>query len=86
MTCVKISGQRTWRSQSPVCSDWLTTRSLFATRQGMSGFAMLTDAVALLGVLLAQVLVALLLRSVGLWLAAGAAVWARAAACRTPPA
>ena len=41
----------------------------------MSGFAMLTDAVALLGVLLAQVLVALLLRSVGLWLAAGAAVW-----------
>ena len=41
----------------------------------MSGFAMLTDAVALLGVLLAQVLVAPLLRCVGLWLAAGAAVW-----------
>ena len=41
----------------------------------MSGFAMLTDAVASLGVLLAQVLVALLLRCVGLWLAAGAAVW-----------
>lgn len=42
------------------------------------GFAMLTNAVAALGVVLAQLLVALLLMVVGLWLAAGAAAWVQA--------
>ena len=42
------------------------------------GFALLTQAVAALGVVLAQVLVALLLMGVGLWLGAGAAAWVEA--------
>lgn len=44
----------------------------------MLGFALLTNAVAALGVVLAQLLVAALLMLVGLWLAAGAAAWVEA--------
>lgn len=50
------------------------------------GFAMLTNAVAALGVVLAQVLVALLLMIVGLWLAAGAAAWVAASGVAHAPA
>lgn len=49
------------------------------------GFAMLTNAVAALGVVMAQLLVAALLMVVGLWLATGAAAWCRPAAWRMPP-